>query len=192
LNGPRGQLLVVPIALALLVPLTACTSPAEKCEGARTAAAAAWSAYVDELSGKLATAKDTVKSGHSALKGSIEPRLSEEATKVANQRYIPGTEGWSRGQGVVMLELCEKDAECKKVKHDIADAQNAIRDLEERLPPAQAARDALEGKAAGAEAAADQAIVDPDRAGLKVAQAASAAVQEACAEWAPPKDENAP
>jgi len=163
-----------------------------KCEESRAAAVAAWSAYVDDLSAQLAAAQGAVKSGHSTLRGSIEPRMAEQATKLADQRYIPGTEGWSRGRGVVLLELCQKDPECTKVKHDIAEGENAVRDLSERLPPAKAARDALEGKASGATTAASQAIVDPDRPALKVAQAASAATQEACAEWTPPAGESTP
>jgi hypothetical protein len=190
LSARPRQATVVTTALALLLPLASCKSAGEKCEEARAAAATAWTAYIDELSTKVAVAKETIKTGHSTLKGSVEPRMSEEATKLANQRYIPSTEGWSRGRGVILLELCEKDAECKKLKHDIADAENTVRDLEERIGPASAARAALEGRAAGAKSAAAQAIIDPERAGLKAAQAASTVTEEACAEWTPPKGDS--
>ena len=163
-------------ALALL----ACKSAEVKCGEARTAATTAWSAYIDPLEAEHAAANVVIKSAHSTLRGGVEPRLSEAANKIADQRYIPGTEGWSRGRAVVFDELCRKDSECAKLKHDIHDAENTVKDHDERLGPARAARKALEGNASGAKAAADAAIIDPERPTLKLAQAASAEAQAAC------------
>lgn len=170
--------LAVPLLGALA--LCACKSDQVKCGEARAAATTAWSAYIDPLEAEHKAAKETMKSAHSTLKGSVEPRMSEAATKLANQRYIPGTEGWSRGRAVVFDDMCRKDAECAKLKHDIHDAENKLKDAEERLGPARAARKALDGNAHGAKAAADAAIIDPERPALKLAQAASAEAQLAC------------
>jgi hypothetical protein len=166
-------------ALATLA-LLACQSDEEKCSEARTAATTAWSAYIVPLEAEHKTASVTIKTAHGTLKASVEPRLSEAANKIADQRYIPGTEGWSRGRVVVFDELCRNDNECAKLKHDIHDAENTLEDHDERLGPARAARRALDGSASGAKAAADAAIIDPERPALKLAQAASAEAQAAC------------
>jgi hypothetical protein len=173
----------VPILLSIALPLllAACKSAEQKCAERRAAGTAAWSAYIDPLEAEHKAATETIRNAHSALKGSVEPRISDAANKLADQRYIPGSEGWSRGRVIVFNELCGKDAECSKLKHDISDAQNTVSDLAERLEPARAARKALEGNASGAKAAADAAIIDPDRPALKLAQAASAEAQAACA-----------
>jgi hypothetical protein len=168
------------VSLLGALALCACKSDQEKCAEARAAATSAWSAYIDPLEAEHKAANETIKTAHSTLKGSVEPRLSEAATKLADQRYIPGTEGWSRGRAVVLDELCRKDAECAKLKHDVHDAENKLKDAEERLGPARAARKALDGNASGAKAAADAAIIDPDRPALKLAQAASAEAQLEC------------
>jgi hypothetical protein len=168
------------VALLGALALCACKSDQEECAEARATAATAWSAYIDPLEAEHKAASDTIKSAHSTLKGSVEPRMSDAATKLADQRYIPGTEGWSRGRAVIIDDMCRKDAECAKLKHDIHDAENKIKDAEERLGPARAARKALDGNASGAKAAADGAIIDPERPALKLAQAASAEAQLAC------------
>jgi hypothetical protein len=151
-----------------------------RCGEARAAATAAWSAYLDPLEAEHEAAARTIKGAHSTLKGGVEPRLSEAANKIADQRYIPGTEGWSRGRAVVFDELCRKDNECAKLKHDIHDAENTVKGHDERLGPARAAKKALEGNASGAKAAADAVFIDPDRPALKLAQAASAEAHAAC------------
>jgi hypothetical protein len=178
LRRSAGARRAVPLLAALA--LLSCKSAEEKCGEARAAATAAWSAYIDPLESEHKAASDAIKSSHTTLKASVEPRLSETANKIADQRYIPGTEGWSRGRAVVFDELCRKDSECAKLKHDIHDGENTVKDRAERLPPARAARKALEGNANGAKAAADAAIIDPERPALKLAQAASAEAQAAC------------
>jgi hypothetical protein len=185
LSSPRARLrrsaaarCAVP-ALAALA-LLSCKSAEEKCAEARAAATTAWSAYIDPLETEHAAAHVTIKSAHTTLKASVEPRLGEAANTIADQRYIPGTEGWSRGRAVVFDDLCRKDSECAKLKHGIHDAENTIKDHDERLGPARAARKALAGSASGAKAAADAAIIDPERPALKLAQAASAEAELAC------------
>ena len=173
----------MPLALA------ACKSVEEKCGESRAASVAAWTTYVDGLSGEIQAAKDTILNAQRTLKSTVEPRLNDAANRIADQRYIPGSEGWSRGRAVVFDSLCAKDDECSKLKHAIPDAQNTIKDLEERLPLAVAARQALDGNASGAKAAADAAIIDPERPALKLAQAASAQTQEVCAELPAAPDE---
>lgn len=135
---------------------------------------------MDPLSSEHKAASETVMEAHRTLKSTVEPRIGEAANTLADQRYIPGSEGWSRGRGVVFNQLCAQDGECSKLKHDIADAQNRIKDIDERLAPALAAQKALEGNASDAKAAADDAIVDPNRPALKLAQAASAQAEAAC------------
>lgn len=175
----RRRYAVPALALSVLA-LGACKSDHEKCVEARAAATAAWNAYIEPLEAQHRAATETIKNAHSTLKGRVEPRIADEANKIADQRYIPGTEGWSRGREVVLDGLCRKDTECSTLKHDIADAENKVKDAAERLGPARAARNALEGKASGAKAAADAAIIDPERPALKVAQAASAEAQASC------------
>lgn len=166
-------------ALAVLA-LGACKSAEERCAESRAAAGTAWAGYIDPLTGEHKAASETIKEAHRTLKATVEPRIGEAANKLADQRYIPGTEGWSRGRVVVFDQLCKQDGQCAKLKHDIADAQNKLVDLDERLAPALAARKALEGNASGAKAAADNAIIDPERPTLKLAQAASAEAEAAC------------
>ena len=166
-------------ALAVLA-LGACKSAEEKCAEARASAGTAWAGYIDPLTSEHKAASETIKEAHRTLKATVEPRIGEAANKLADQRYIPGTEGWSRGRVVVFDQLCQQDGQCAKLKHDIADAQNKLVDLDERLAPALAARKALEGNASGAKAAADNAIIDPERPALKLAQAASAEAEAVC------------
>lgn len=163
-----------------LLAIGGCKSAEEECAQARAAAHTAWAGYIDPLSIEHTAASETVKEAHRTLKTAVEPRLGEAANKVADQRYIPGTEGWSRGRSVVFGQLCAQDSECSKLKHAIADAQRRIEDIDERLEPALAARNALDGSASDAKAAADGAIIDPDRPALKLAQAASARIGPAC------------
>jgi len=174
-----------------LLTLGGCTSAEEKCGQARAAAHSAWAGYIDPLSSEHKAASETVKEAHRTLKTAVEPRIGEAANTLADQRYIPGTEGWSRGRGVVFDQLCTQDDACSKLKHDIADAQNKIHDIDERMGPALAARNALDGNASDAKAAADDAIVDPERPALKLAQAASAEAEAACegvAATSPPEE----
>lgn len=181
MSGLGRQAVPALAALALSASsLVACKSAHEKCVESRTAATAAWNAYIEPLEAQSKAAAETIKTAQTSLKASIEPRISETANKIADQRYIPGTEGWSRGRVVVFDELCRKDAECGKLKHDIVEAENTIKDATERLDPARAARKALEGNASGAKAAAEAAIIDPERPALKVAQAASGEAQATC------------
>lgn len=167
------------LALAAIA-FAGCKSDEARCAEARASATTAWAAYIEPLSAEHKAASETIQAAHRALKSTVEPRIGDAANRLADQRYIPGTEGWSRGRAVVFDQLCGQDSECAKLKHDIADAQNRLKDLDERLPPAIAAHRALDGKASGAKAAADSAIIDPDRPALKLAQAASAQAQAAC------------
>jgi hypothetical protein len=168
------------VIATILLALSGCKSAEETCGEARAAAHTAWSGYIDPLTSEHKAASETVKAAHRALKSAVEPRIGEAANTLADQRYIPGTEGWSRGRGVVFDQLCAQDSECKKLKHDIADAQNRIQDIDERLVPALAAQKALHGNASDAKAVADGAFVDPERPALKLAQGASANAQAVC------------
>jgi hypothetical protein len=167
-------------ALGACFTLSSCKSAEEACGEARSAATTAWTGYIDPLSREHKAASETIQEAHRTLKSAVEPRIGEAANQLADQRYIAGSGGWSRGRAVLFDQLCTQDSECSKLKHDIVDAQNRLKDLDERLAPALAARNALEGNAGDAKAAADNAIIDSERPALKLAQAASAEAETAC------------
>jgi hypothetical protein len=175
------------LAAALLAG--GCESAEEKCGKARGAAAAAWNAYVGQLEQAQAAAKKAQIEANQKLGGEVERRLSPGAQKLADSRYERSDEAWVRAHRAALNEACRQDAECSRLNESNAQAGVTLADLDERLPLARAARDAVVGTGATrsvvdwpavTKAAAD-VILHPEYPALKQAQELTRELPERCA-----------
>src|SRR5262249_28986491 len=118
-------------------------SAAGKCDKARAAATTAWDAYLAGLQKARAAAAPAPRDSQAKLSGEVEPRLSPAAEKSADSRYPRSSDAWGRAQAFALHEACIKDAACSAQKRRHTDAQQALTDLDERLPLARAAAAAI-------------------------------------------------
>jgi hypothetical protein len=166
---------------AALVVLCGCKSAEEKCREAQGAAQASWTSYHTELQRLHAAAVTEQAEAQAKLSGPIEKRLSEAATKQADQRYDRTSSAWLRAYDAAMQTACSAEPECSGLKERSATAKQRSEELAPRLIAAQAAVEATTDLQAKAQAAAASVRDDFERVALvKAARAATEAAGEAC------------
>ena len=169
--------------------LLGCASAEEKCEAARGAALAEWNGYVQALEQERATAVAERKNARLQLTDDVDKRLMPLAQQRADARYPRSSEAWLRANKSAYHDLCTADEVCRTQKERELQAGDTLRDLDERLVLARAARDAARGDVDGASRASAAAILHPEYPQLKQAQARVAELRERCAGIAPSASE---
>lgn len=169
------------LGLGLVLGLgSGCESSEQKCANARAAALNEWDAYLLVLEEARTEAASRQRMAGLKLMG-IDARLAPRARALADTRYPQGSEAWLRANTSAHNELCGADPECKAQREQRYQADDAIKDLDERLTLVRAARNAAEGDAEGAKRASAAVILHPEFPQLKQAQALSGVLVERCA-----------
>lgn len=160
--------------------LAGCESAAQKCEKARAAATAGWTAYADALQHARMGAAAAQRDAQQGLSSEVEPRLAPLAQKVADSKYPRSSEAWLRAYRIAYEDACSRDTECDGLKNQLAEAKGTIEDFADRVPLARAAQAAMRGDVEAAKLAAKAAIPHPEFPQLKEAQQLTQTMYERC------------